>query len=179
MTIRAALRRRIDARVDDLVAAFEEIARSRMHDMPLMNRALRVEAVGFEPAQAAPQTVGQALGVLVTPWFMNLVALPIERVDHPLRAGDATLLRLGGNELAFLAAHEPGIGSFKACSVFSPVFEFGDPSVARSTALAVLAALREAQPGAADTPTQASISERPPARRSFLLGRTAAGGGAR
>jgi [NiFe] hydrogenase assembly HybE family chaperone len=178
VTIQSGSHTGIAARVDDLVVAFQEIEQWRMGGMPLMNRALQVEAVGFEHTVASPDA-GHVIGVLVTPWFMNLVALPLERMDFPLRVGDTTLRRLGGNDLVFLAAHEPSVGSFDACSLFSPVFEFPDPSAARATALAVLATLREVKRPDAHPVERPAIAEEPPARRSFLVGRTAARSGAR
>ena len=178
MTSAAPLHGRIAGRAAELVLAFEEIAQQRMGDLPLMNRALQVEAVGFEhDAMLAP--AASAIGVLVTPWFMNLVVLPVERVDRPRRAGDTTLLRLGATDLVFLAAHEARVGSFEACSLFSPVFEFADASAARATAHAVLATLREIEPVAPDPAPRSFADALPPARRSFLIGRTAAARGVR
>ena len=56
--------------VADLVAHYEAIYAERMRDLPIVNPRLAVEAVGFE------QWEDQDLGVLITPWFMNLVLLP-------------------------------------------------------------------------------------------------------
>ena len=77
-----------------LTAALREVAR-RMEGLGFVNQALEVEAVAFEPWQ------GHWLGVMVTPWFMNLVLLPRQpsrwqalpsssaepRVDSCVRAG--------------------------------------------------------------------------------------------
>ncbi len=51
-----------------LVAAFEAAA-VRMRGLPIVNPALAVEAVGFAPWE------GHWLGVMVTPWFINLTLL--------------------------------------------------------------------------------------------------------
>ena len=47
------------------------IQRERMADIPLLNPALEVQAVGFSVWEA------YCLGVLITPWFMNLMLLPL------------------------------------------------------------------------------------------------------
>ena len=53
-----------------LERAFEVVRRERMHGMPMLNRALAVEAVGFRPWRE------HWLGILITPWFMNVVLMP-------------------------------------------------------------------------------------------------------
>ena len=58
------------AAVSQLAAAFRNVAKERMAGVPLVNETLSVEAVGFT------EWDGRLLGVLVAPWFMNLVLLP-------------------------------------------------------------------------------------------------------
>jgi len=53
-----------------LEAAFREIHVGKMRGIPLLNEALGVRAVGFRAYD------GHLLGVLVTPWFMNLILAP-------------------------------------------------------------------------------------------------------
>ena len=52
---------------EQLAAAYRDIGRRTMRDLPVYNATLDVCAVGFRPHD------GGVLGVLVTPWFMNLV----------------------------------------------------------------------------------------------------------
>ena len=158
-------------RVPRLVAAFEQIARTRMAGVPVLNAALSVEAVGFEPQADAAGESG-VVGVLVAPWFMNLIWLPADAADESHRIGETRLHVLGGARFEFIGAHEPSIGAYSACSMFSPMFEFADQAAARATAQAVLESLR-----AAPMPTpapSAPVAEPAPARRSFLFGRSAA-----
>ena len=87
-----------------LEAAFLRIEREAMDGLPLLNKALRVQAVGFERWQ------GQWLGALVTPWFLNLVLVPGQAAVvsiHRLRRGakDRAQLR---NRAAITAIHEVG-----------------------------------------------------------------------
>jgi [NiFe] hydrogenase assembly HybE family chaperone len=158
-------------RTQALVDAYTLIARTRMAGLPLLNPALAVEAVGFAPQADAPDEPG-ALGVLITPWFMNLVWLPQQRDERHGGIGHAQTRVIGGQPLAFIGGHEQAVGAFGACSLFSPVFEFPSPADARATALAVLAQLRPA-PVPEATPAQALPQPQMPARRGFLLGRSA------
>ena len=148
---------RLAARVDLLTRCYRHIAATRMQGVALMNRALRVRAVGFEPWAEGDA----ALGVLVTPWFMNLVWLPLAQPAAPLPVGVARPREIGGQRLEFIGMDEAwgGLGSHEACSLFSPMFEFADAATAEATAQAVLTQLRPS----ADIPV--------PARRAFFLGR--------
>jgi [NiFe] hydrogenase assembly HybE family chaperone len=153
-------------RVQALERVFVEIAQTRMRDVPVQNLALRVQAIAFEPHT---DPAGEALlGVLVTPWFMNLVRLP----QHGANTGGAALAvgqnaarQVGGQRLDFIGAHEESLGAFEVCSLFSPMFEFADHDVAVATAHEVLKLLRT--PELRPQRTEAAV----PSRRGFLLGR--------
>lgn len=115
---------------------FRRIERERMADMPLLNPALEVTAVDFIEWQ------GAHLGVLITPWFMNLVwqVCDVSEDDQPA-AGSKHVHSLPAGDYEFIAAHEPGLGHYKMCSLFSPVFEFADQATAVATAQAVMVEL--------------------------------------
>jgi len=156
----AALQRRVRL-LEDL---YREIEATRMAGLGITNPRLAVVAVGFE-AEAA----GGASGVLVTPWFMNLVWLPDEvpsaapgssepepaaeagPAPAPLAVGASRARTLGHEAIDFLGAFEPGIGAFETCSLFSPMFEFVDQAAALATAQAALQ-LRRQPPAAEDAP---------------------------
>jgi [NiFe] hydrogenase assembly HybE family chaperone len=156
-------------RISALEALFRRIADTRMAGLPIVNGALRIEAVGFEPCASESGLPPAASGVLVTPWFMNLVRLPLAREDELGRVGVARRLALGREHFDFIGAHEAAIGTFDACSLFSPMFDFASQDAAVGTARAVLARLREPLPEVAK-----DAAEQPerPARRGFLFGRT-------
>lgn len=151
---------------------FERIARTRMLGVPVQNLQLRVQALGFvagqercegrEPDQAAVLT-----GILITPWFMNLVRLP-EVLIPPgatvLAPGTKARRTLNAESFEFIGSFEEELGAFEACSLFSPMFEFADHQGAVATAVEVLALLRKQVPAAPQPPTI-------PGRRGFLLGR--------
>lgn len=172
-------------RVRALEALFERIAATRMQGVPMLHPGLKVEAVGFEvepvppaapggptnPGTAAP-TVPAAIGVLVTPWFMNLVWLPLAANAPAARVGETREHTVGRQRFPFIGAHEPGFGGFEACSLFSPMFEFEDHAAARATAQAVLAELRrppEPVPAAVSPPQVSPVAS----RRALLFGRGA------
>jgi [NiFe] hydrogenase assembly HybE family chaperone len=127
----------LHARVEDLVAVFSLIEQQRMRDVPILNSALKVEAIDFVPWN------GYCLGVLITPWFMNLVLLG---------EGDAAALEAGrtGDKVShsfpsgvyeFIQAEETGIGRYQACSLFSPMHAFHSHALAVETAQAVMQGL--------------------------------------
>ncbi|NML15725.1 [NiFe]-hydrogenase assembly chaperone HybE [Azohydromonas caseinilytica] len=127
-------------RIQGLVHAFEQIARTRMAGVPILNVALRAEAVDFQ-RHADDEGGPGLLGILITPWFMNLLWLPDAHAPAST-PGTSRLRRLGGEALSFIAAEEAGC-RFEACSLFSPVFEFADQAAARAVAQAALAHLRQ------------------------------------
>lgn len=175
----AALR----ARVGALVGLYQMIASTRMEGIPMLNHALHVEAVGFEvlpvPHDAANRNdapaLAAAVGVLITPWFMNLVWMPLARLEQSRRVGCKSSRHVGTETFEFIVAHEDGFGSYEACSLFSPVFEFSDHATAVATAQAVLDALRQpARAVAATVAAPVNVVPDIPARRAFLFGRSPA-----
>jgi len=146
-------------RVAALRALFERVAHTRMAGLGLLHPGLAVHAEGFEP-----EADGRcAWGVLLTPWFMTLVRLPLV-ADAPIAPPGRSCARVVGCErLDFIGAHDEGFGAYEICSLFSPMSAFVDQAAAVATAQAVLAELRRPppEPGPA------------PARRALLFGRGA------
>ncbi len=124
----AAIRARLEAR-------FEEIARTRMEGVPILNPALGVEALGFEPLEEGG---GDRLGVLITPWFLNLVILPAG-AHEGWATGHKLRRRLPAGEVEFIVTLDEELGPLLMCSLFSPVFEFADRQAAHDTAASALA----------------------------------------
>ena len=116
-----------------IAATFERIHRDQMAGLPLLNDALRVETNGFR------EYAGRVLGVLVTPWLMNLVMLP--------RAGDDwDALELGHKQphdfpsgtYKFMVNEIDGLGRCQTHSLFSPMREFVSQAHALAAAEAFL-----------------------------------------
>ena len=199
----------LEARVQALLALYREIAATRMRGLPLLNPVLQVQAVGFElvqpphtgptgahenigvatgvtPARNPDAEVEAAIGILITPWFMNLVWLPLQHFDAAAQVGSKTARHVGRECFEFIDADENSFGSYAACSLFSPMFEFASQTAALATAQAVLAHLRQPvlAPNAAPAvpvvaaPASASPAVPVPARRAFLFGRRPATPGA-
>lgn len=167
------------SRVQTLEQVFAHIAATRMRNVPVQNPALRVKAVGFAP-QAHPQGGEYLLGVLVTPWFMNLVCLPLALPisdETPLGVGQKAKRQIGSDTFEFIGAHEDGVGAFACCSLFSPMFEFADHAAAIATANEVLNLLRK--PAAKPAPVLDVKAQAVPSRRGFLFGRGGPRDGAR
>lgn len=119
-----------------LVAEFKEIFHSKMRDVPIVNHALHVEAVGFRVHE------GRLLGVLVSPWFMNLVLLPAEGEDwSDLHPGAKEIIAFPSGAYEFIHNVRGMVGGYKACSLFSPMADFASQMNAIAVAREVMAAL--------------------------------------
>ena len=124
-----------------LEAAFREIGNTRMMGLPILNQALAVEAVGFQPLH------GHWLGVLITPWFMNAVIVPGADADWvSVPEGAWVDWQLPVGHLRFYGVFEPGVGEIHAHSLYSPVARFADPAAARHEARRCLGLLLTAPP---------------------------------
>jgi len=125
----------------NLETIFEKIYRERMADMPVINNKIGVHAIGF-------RYWGEELylGVMITPWFMNLTLLPndSESWNDKLVLSTSTYTFPSGS-YKFLTAFEPGIGKYQTCSLFSPMFEFADDSAATETAEIILKELMNSE----------------------------------
>lgn len=119
-----------------LEAVFQEINASRMKGVPFVNGALSVKAVGFRILE------GRVVGVLVTPWFMNIIALPKPGENWTgLPTGTRALMDFPSGTYEFLSAERPETGPYRACSLFSPMFDFSSMLQAVETAEAIIPAL--------------------------------------
>lgn len=122
-----------------LKEAYERVASERMAGIPILNPRLSVEVVG------AREWEGLWLGVLVTPWSINLMLLPLEETQRAawagLAPGSAAKHRFPAGQFEFLVGEEADLGRTQMCSLFSPVLEFEGQDAARIAAEAALAAL--------------------------------------
>lgn len=159
-------------RVQTLVDFYRHVQTERMVGIPLLNPALRVEAVGFEwanPVEAGAPPVAE--GVLITPWFMSLLRLPATNLPHGNRVTRSFVREFGSERFDFIGAHDPAVGYHETCALFSPMNGFTSQNLARETALASLALTRAAPPEPITPLPEPSAL---PARRAFLLGRRGA-----
>ncbi|MDQ0503699.1 [NiFe]-hydrogenase assembly chaperone HybE [Xanthobacter agilis] len=132
----AALARTLATAPGRFEAVFQEIHAARMKGVPFVNGALSVKAVGFRAHE------GRVVGVLVTPWFMNIILLPALGEDWSgLPTGTREEIAFPSGAYEFLSAERPETGPYKACSLFSPMFDFSSMLQAVETAEAVIPSL--------------------------------------
>ena len=122
-----------------LEAAFARVLAERMRGLAFVNPAIAVEAVGFAPWKH------YWLGVMVTPWAMNLLLVPRELERwRSLPAGEKRRYGFPAGEFDFISARDDAIGEFLICSLYSPVLQFADHETARETARLAREALFDA-----------------------------------
>jgi len=122
-----------DSPAETVRRVFERIDRERMHDVPLCNRALEVDTVGFRLWE------GLWVGVVITPWAMNLMVLPAGREDFtPLRVGQEHEWEFPSGIYPFMGNEEPELGEYHYCSLYSPMDAFIDQAVVREVAEAAM-----------------------------------------
>lgn len=155
----------LQQRVAALVAHFVHVQHARMQGLMLLNPALEVAAVGFDGVSRVPDAPAWAEGVLITPWFMNLVRLPQAHQAHGDQVARSFLRDFGCERFAFIGAHNPDVGYHETCALFSPMDGFTNQALALETAQAALALTRS--PEAAAPP----VVNAPSSRRAFFLGR--------
>ena len=122
-----------------LQETFYRIHRDRMMGLPFLNPALDVQTVGFH------RYADGVLGVLITPWFMNLILLPDQQVWEMHQVGEKVLHVFPSGQYEFTVGNEAGVGKYQMCSLFSPMSHFVDQTAAVATAEAVLVALMDKQ----------------------------------
>lgn len=121
---------------------FANIRDTRMRDLPMLNEAMPVKAVGFR------EWGEHWLGVLITPWFMNLVLSPVRDVSHEwqeLPVTDRVRHTFPAGQFEFLIGEEEGVGRYQMCSLFPSMFVFENEEAAVAAAEAALVALFEAE----------------------------------
>jgi len=144
-----------------------------MAALPINHPQLAVEGVGFRLWE------GKWLGVLVTPWAVNLVLLPGGDPDFAALAVDRRQTwRFPSGEYDFMGGDEEECGAFQFCSLVSPIPEEGlpDQTAARALAAEVLVQLFSdpadevvMAPPKPETPPNKRFSG-PLSRRGFLSG---------
>lgn len=118
--------------VSRLEAHYRSILKDRMHDMPFVNGALDVQAVGFRDFDA------HSLGVLISPWFMNLVLLPGTDEWSAMEQGSVIGMALPGENIDFNVCHDEELGTYLTAVLFRTVADFPDQTTAISVAEDVL-----------------------------------------
>ena len=157
--------------VDALVARYEAIAAERMQGLPIVNPRLEVEAVGFFDFGE------HRFGVLIAPWFMNMVLLPGSDEYAELQQGDKVTLSLPSGDYEFTACRDAGdaaaAGVYLSAVLFRTVTDFPNQSTARAVATEVLVRLFDA-PSEIPAGHDGVPAPRRVSRRGLLSGRSGA-----
>ncbi len=117
---------------------YEYVYKHKMNDIPIVNNKLEVEVVGFVDWGQAKGEATAEVGVLITPWFMNIVLLPKDNMNQKMRVGKSVNILLPDGEYSFLTQLDEKFGIYLTCSLFSPMFNFKTQKQARDTAQAVM-----------------------------------------
>jgi len=124
------------SREDDvarIVASYQRVDRDRMQDLPFRNAALQVEAVGFQNWGT------QKLGIIISPWFINLVLIPGDNTDWSAhRHGDKVSYVLPAGHYEFVHGDLEDFGLIQTCSLMSPVNDIENQETARLIAEEVM-----------------------------------------
>ncbi|MEM7570392.1 MAG: [NiFe]-hydrogenase assembly chaperone HybE [Pseudomonadota bacterium] len=149
----------LDSRVAALVGAYEA-AEKDMVGLPIHNGALGIEAVGFR------EYGEDGVGVIITPWCMNLVLLPGPvRQSKPGALGSKASYAFPFGTFSFVLGQMHGVGLVETCSLFSPMEDFADQASAVDVA-------REAIDGLfAPDAEELEKARQKQSRRSILGGR--------
>lgn len=113
-------------------AHFIEILNTHMSKNPMLNSAVRVEAVGFCKWQS------HDLCVVITPWFMSLYLVPEELGDQKnpsIDNGTITQHRFDNGSYSFTFANDELIGAYETCTLFSSMLDFNSHAQAKEVAL--------------------------------------------
>jgi len=154
-------------RADDptafLEAHYQNVWQTRMHDLPFVNAALGVEAIGFARYE------GDWLGVVITPWFLNLLLVSGGgQLWGDIPAGERRYLNLPCGTLQFIADDDPDIGPYQYCPLIAPVSDLTDMAQARLIAADALKTVF-IQPAPPVEPEPPPAEEKPAvSRRGFL-----------
>lgn len=142
-----------------LAHIYRDIGERAMRDLPIYHDRLDVEAVGFRVFN------GTIIGIMVTPWFMNVV-MPAGEMA-PAASASTLRFRFPARDIDFILSDLNLAGRIASCSLFSPMFEFADAASARAMAEAAINELMLPADG-----KEATRCREPPTsaidRRSFM-----------
>ena len=100
---------------------FNKIHRENMQGIPILNSRINVQALGFQHYQ------GRIIGIIITPWLMNVILLPSEDEDWSnLALGHKESHSFPSKTYRFLANEIDGIGFCQTHSLYSPMNEFAN-----------------------------------------------------
>lgn len=144
---------------EKLEHTFRTIYEERMAGLPILNPALQVQAVGFRALN------NQCVGVLITPWFMNLILLPSESDSlNNAEPGNKHSIAFPSGPCEMELCEEELLGHYLSRPLFSPMGNFADQRQAVKTAESIMERMMT-------SPEPTQQEEQPePGRRALLRG---------
>ncbi len=113
-------------RVAEMVARFGVIGNTNMRGLPVYNENLEVEAIGFHAMR------DDWCGILITPWFMNVILLPHDKIPMSYSMiASPTDEALPSGTWQFMYGGDDVIGLYKSLSLHSPMFAFKTQTLAQ------------------------------------------------
>lgn len=151
---------------EGLERVFRTIHEERMMGLPILNPALQVQAVGFRLLH------GHNAGILITPWFMNLLVLPPEGDSlADAEPGDKRSFDFPSGPCEMEVCEEEMLGRYLSRSLFSPMGGFVDQQQVVASAESIMERIM--------TPAEPASQEAQPepGRRALLRGLFSSGQG--
>ncbi|MBT8087993.1 MAG: [NiFe]-hydrogenase assembly chaperone HybE [Gammaproteobacteria bacterium] len=127
----------MSATIEELERHYTAVLSERMRGMPFVNPALEVEAIEFRDFSE------HQLGVLLTPWFMNLVLLPGSNEWDDCAPGTVCKWSLPEGTYEFNICRDEDLGIYMTAVLFRSVTDFADQETARSIATEIMQRLFE------------------------------------
>ncbi|MFK5986587.1 MAG: [NiFe]-hydrogenase assembly chaperone HybE [Pseudomonadota bacterium] len=114
---------------EQLEASFNHIHLQQMQGIPILNPLIKVQALGFQEYQ------GRIIGIIITPWLMNVVMLPKDNEDwRQYQIGHKIPHEFPSNQYKFMVNEIEDIGYCQTYSIYSPMNEFANHEHALSAA---------------------------------------------
>jgi len=125
---------------------YSQILQQRIADKLPLNPRLKVEAVDFRPSG------GNCLGVLVTPWSLDLMLLSNEGDGWAdIKAGSTVSFDFPSGPVEFVLEESEALGKILVCPLYSPIFDLQDQETAVATAKLVIESLMKKENAVNDT----------------------------
>lgn len=111
--------------INNLEETFTRIQHNQMKGIPILNPVLKVEAVGFQ------EWDDLIVGVLITPWFMNLMIFPREKdAWDKLSVGTKQTHLFPSGTYECMVNEFDGVGRCQTFPIHSPMNEFDSQEMA-------------------------------------------------
>lgn len=115
----------------------EGVYEKSMSDLPIVNHKLEVDIVDF--SQLKP---GRYLGVVVTPWFINMSFKLVDENGEDLhktiftqRIGETVQLKFPAGQYEFIVNHQPDLGYYYSCALISDMHSLATQEDAMALAM--------------------------------------------